>query len=388
VWLPNWRNDHDEDGEAENMTTMTAPVAKVARQTLKIDAILHEAVSRNASDIIISAGSPVTYHVYGRLECHDPAHRLTPEESRNLAYALLNDDQRLKFERDLDGDMSIELFEVARFRANVYQQRGSVSAVLRHVPLEIPHHSEIGIPEALIRRLINIPNGLILVTGPTGSGKSTTLASFLEYMNTTEGCAKHIVTIEDPIEFRMKSKKCVIDQREVGVDVHDYSTGLRAALRQMAHVIFVGEMRDRATIEIALTAAETGNIVISTLATQSSAKTINRIIDVFPVHDQDEIRTRLALTLKCVISQVLLPHRNGQGRVAAREVMFVTNPVANQIREGKIHMINNVISSSSSDGMTLLDDSLLQLYRENVVDAATVMPRFQDPEKARQVVTG
>ncbi|MBC8426453.1 PilT/PilU family type 4a pilus ATPase [bacterium] len=370
------------------MPTLTAPVAEVTRKPHTIDELLREAVSRDASDIIISAGSPITYHVYGRLEFHDENHRLSPKESRALAYALLNDDQRLKFERDLDGDMSLELFDVARFRANVYQQRGSVSAVLRHVPLEIPHHSKLGISDMLMTRLTNIPNGLILVTGPTGSGKSTTLASYLEFMNSSPNYAKHIVTIEDPIEFRMRSRHCVIDQREVGTDVHDYSTGLRAALRQMAHVIFVGEMRDRATIEIALTAAETGNVVVSTLATQSSAKTINRIIDVFPVHDQDEVRTRLALTLKCVISQVLLPHRSGQGRVAAREVLFVTNPVANQIREGKIHMINNVISSSSSDGMSLLDDSLLQLYRDGVVDAATIMPRFQDPEKARQVVRG
>ena len=381
------RQTNGEEG-TDDMATMTAPVTEVANRALTINDVLREAVSRHASDILISAGSPVTYHVYGRLQFHDTEHRLTPDESRDLAYALLNDEQRLKFERDLDGDMSIELFDVARFRANVFQQRGSVSVVLRLVPLEIPHHSELGISDMLMHRLSNIPNGLILMTGPTGSGKSTTLASFLEYMNTTDGLAKHIVTIEDPIEFRMKSQKCVIDQREVGVDVHDYSTGLRAALRQMAHVIFVGEMRDKTTIEIALTAAETGNIVISTLATQSSAKTINRIIDVFPVQDQDEIRTRLALTLKCVISQVLLPHRSGKGRVAAREVLFVTNPVANQIREGKIHMINNVISSSSNDGMTLLDDSLLELYHDGQVDAATIMSRFQDPEKARQVVSG
>jgi len=370
------------------MSTVAIPEAKAPARRLLIDDVLNEAVKRNASDILISAGSPVTYHVYGHLEFHDPNHRLTPEESSELAYALLNEDQRRKFERDLDGDMSIELFDVARFRANVFQQRGSVSVVLRLVPLEIPHHSQLGISDLLMTRLSNIPNGLILMTGPTGAGKSSTLASFLEFLNTTDGLSKHIVTIEDPIEFRMKSKKCVIDQREVGVDVHDYSTGLRAALRQMAHVIFVGEMRDRETIEIALTAAETGNIVISTLATQSSAKTINRIIDVFPVHDQDEIRTRLALTLKCVISQVLLPHRSGQGRVAAREVLFVNNPVANQIREGKVHMINNVISSSSGDGMTLLDDALLELYRNGQVDASTVLPRFQDPEKARQVVSG
>lgn len=364
------------------------PADVEARGCLTIEAILREGVRRQASDILISAGSPVTFHIYGRLEPMDPQHRLTPQESRELAFRLLGPEHRQRFERDLDGDMSLELFDVARFRANVFQQRGSVSAVLRHVPLEIPHFSAVGLQESLVKRMLNIPNGLILVTGPTGSGKSTTLACLLEYMNTVDGYAKHIVTIEDPIEFRMKSKHCVIDQREVGTDVHDYATGLRSALRQMAHVIFVGEMRDRATIEIALTAAETGNVVISTLATQSAAKTINRIIDVFPIQDQEEVRTRLAMTLRCVISQVLLRQRDGQGRVAAREVLFVNSPVANQIREGKVHMINNVISSSSSEGMCLLDDSLLRLYREGQVEAATVLPRFNDPEKARQVVQG
>jgi twitching motility protein PilT len=380
------RGQKGSDQEDWDLTTLMEAPPMAGTRGLTIEMILKEAVRRQASDILISAGSPVTYHVYGRLEPHDPEVRLSPADTERLAYSILDDDQKERFHRDLDGDMSFELFDVARFRANVYQQRGSISVVLRHVPLEVPHYSSLGMTEGLIQRMLNIPNGLILVTGPTGGGKSSTLAAFLDYMNTMPGHAKHIVTIEDPIEFRMRSRHCVIDQREVGVDVHDYKSGLRAALRQMAHVIFVGEMRDKETIEIALTAAETGNIVISTLATQSSAKTINRIIDVFPVQDQDEIRTRLALTLKCVISQVLLPKKSGTGRVAAREVLFVTNPVANQIREGKIHMINNVISSGSNDGMCLLDDSLIDLYRQGLVDAATIMPRFQDQEKARMVM--
>ncbi len=357
-----------------------------AETALDLEAILHEAVKRQASDVIISAGSPVALMVHGRLVYPDPEHRLRPEETRRLAYALLSDADRERFEQDLDSDVSFELFDVARFRVNVFKQRGSVSVVLRLVPLEIPSYREIGVSDGLIERLLQVPHGLVLVTGPTGSGKSTTVASFLEYLNTHPQHATHIVTIEDPIEFRMRSKHCVIDQRAVGVDTRDFKTGLRAALRQMAPVIFVGEMRDRETIEIALTAAETGNLVISTLHTQSAAKTINRIIDVFPLSDQEEIRTRLALTLRCVISQVLLPRVDRPGRVAAREVLFVTGSVANLIRENKVHMINNVIASGQQDGMCLLDDALIALYREGAIGLEEMLPRLQDRDRAQRLL--
>jgi twitching motility protein PilT len=279
--------------------------------------------------------------------------------------------------------MGYELADVSRFRVSVFRQRGAMGAVMRLIPLKIPHYSEIGLPESLITKMTQIPNGLILVTGPTGSGKSTTVASFLEFLNTDGDLPKHIVTIEDPIEYDLKSKVCVIDQREIGIDTKGYVPGLRSALRQMPHIIFVGEMRDRETIEIALTAAETGNIVVSTLSTQSAAKTINRIIDVFPLGDQAEIRTRLALSLRAVISQVLLRRKDIPGRIAAREILLVNNSAANLIREGKIHQINNVITSSFNEGMILLDDSLLELHRVGTVHTADVMSRLQDPEKAR-----
>ncbi len=371
---------------AGEVTEMTTNTGKVPSREQTMEDILHEAFRRQASDIIISAGSPVTFMVHGRLQFLDPEHRLGPEETKRLAYSLLSDTDRERFERELDSDLSFELFDVARFRVNVFKQRGSVSTVLRLVPLEIPHYSEIGIGEDLIRRLLQISNGLILMTGPTGSGKSTTVASFLEHMNTSPEHATHIVTIEDPIEFRMRSKHCVIDQRAVGIDTRDYKTGLRAALRQMAQVIFVGEMRDRETIEIALTAAETGNLVISTLHTQSAAKTINRIIDVFPLSDQEEIRTRLALTLKCVISQILLPRADVPGRVAAREVLFVTGSVANLIRENKVHMIPNVIASSQQEGMCLLDDALIELYRQGMIGTEEMLPRLQDRDRAHRLL--
>jgi len=353
---------------------------------MDVKEVLREAVRRDASDILISAGSPVSYHIFGELKPKEDGAVLSSEMSKELTYQLLDDRCIREFEENWELDSSYELDGIANFRVNALKQKGSVAAVLRVVPLQIPHYSELGISEHMIRRLASIPNGLILVTGATGAGKSSTVASFLEYLNTEHHVAKHIVSIEDPIEFRMESKTCVIDQREIGIDTKDYLVGLKGALRQMPHVIFVGEMRDRETIEIALTAAETGNVVITTLATQSASKTINRIIDVFPLEDQPEVRTRLALTLRCVISQVLLPRRDRPGRVAAREILFVNNSVANLIRENKIHQINNVITGSSKDGMCLLDDSLLNLMMEGAVNASDAVPRLQDPMKAQRVL--
>lgn len=354
---------------------------------MEIRDILNEAMRKKASDIIISAGAPVTYHVNGELDTEFPPHPLSPEESKALAYELMTDEQIKKFEQYPEMDLSFQVEGMARFRACLYKQRGAAAVVLRVVPLEIPHYSDIGISKRLLTQLVNIPNGLILVTGPTGSGKSTTLASLLQYMNTEYELPRHIVTIEDPIEFHLESKTCVIDQRELGVDTDSYVTGLKGALRQMAHIILVGEMRDRETIEVALTAAETGNLVMSTLATQSAAKTINRIIDVFPLNEQSEIRTRLALTLKAVLSQVLMRRKDTPGRVAAREVLFVNNSIANQIREGKVHQINNAIASSTNQGMVLMDDSLLALHHEGIVHTSDVLSRIIDPEKARHVLS-
>ena len=350
---------------------------------MKIADVLQEAVRRNASDVLISAGSPVTYHVYGLLEPHQVDRKLTAEESEDLTYQLLNSEQRKEFEQERELDLAFQLKDISRFRVSVYRQKGTVASALRLVPLKIPHYTEIGITDRLLTQMINTPSGLVLVTGPTGAGKSTTVASFLEYLNTENDFPRHIITIEDPIEFLLYSKVCVIDQREIGPDTHSYVRGLRSALRQMPHIIFVGEMRDRETMEIALTAAETGNLVISTLSTQSASKTVNRIIDVFPPEDQAEIRARLALTLKAVLSQVLLRRKDVHGRIAAREILFVNNSVANLIREGKIHQLDNVITSSFDEGMLLLDDSLLELHGQGIVHAADVIARLQDSDKIK-----
>jgi twitching motility protein PilT len=375
----------DTGGNISVTELTNMPAETHTRGTLTIDDILAEAIDRDASDILISAGSPVMYHIHGRLEEYSNPAALMPAESKTLSYSLLDEDQQNRFELERDGDLSFELFDECRFRVNIFQQRGSVACVLRLIPITVPTFEKIGIPEQLIKKLVNISSGMLLVTGPTGSGKSTTVASFLEYLNTKHDRPQHIVTIEDPIEFRMRSKRCMINQREVGIDTQTFATGLRAALRQMANIIFVGEMRDRETIEIALTAAETGNLVISTLHTQSAAKTINRIIDVFPVQDQDDIRTRLSLTLQGVISQRLLPLKKGTGRVAAREVLFVNHAVANMIRDSKVHQINNAITGGQAEGMVLMDDTLLDLHRQGLINASEVLSRLHDTEKARQL---
>jgi twitching motility protein PilT len=306
---------------------------------------------------------------------------LSATETQDLVYQFMTMEQRKVFEMERDIDLAYHIPGLARFRVAVFQQKGTLAAVLRLVPLRVPHYSEIGLPEKVILEMANMPGGLVLVTGPTGAGKSTTIASFLEYLNSEGANPKHIITIEDPIEFLFTPRVCVIEQREIGYDVKGYVKGLRAALRQMPHVIFVGEMRDRETIEVALTAAETGNVVISTLSTQSAAKTINRIIDVFPVEHQSEIRTRLALTLKVVVSQVLMKRVDIPGRVAARELMFVNSAISNLIREGKIHQVNNAIATAARDGMVLMDDSIIDLASKGVISYASAVIRMADAEK-------
>ncbi len=345
--------------------------------------ILRESVNRQASDVIISAGAPITFHVHGALEPFDPDWVLSASETQDIIYQFLTMEQRKIFENERELDVGYHVPGLARFRVSVYQQKGSLAAVLRLVPLDIPDYQTIGLAERVLMQMVNTPQGLMLITGPTGAGKSTTIASYIEYLNAVHGVPKHVITIEDPIEFLFQNKTCLIDQREIGFDTKSYVRGLKSALRQMPHIIFVGEMRDRETMEVALTAAETGNVVISTLSTQSAAKTINRIIDVFPLEHQAEIRTRLALTLRLVVSQTLLRRIDVAGRVCAREVMFVTSPISNLIREGKIHQVNNAIATSYREGMKLLDDSLLELFQQGVVDYVDVVTRIQDPEKLR-----
>jgi twitching motility protein PilT len=347
---------------------------------LQRDAILRQAVELGASDLLITAGHPVMVTVAGVLQTLPGTEPLTPMESRRLAESFLNPALHERFLRELELDTRCFLPGVAHFRVNLFIQRGHWGAAVRVVPLRIPLPSELGLPPHVVSRVLGIARGLVLVTGPTGAGKSTTIAALLEQLN-QQGLRRHIVTVEDPIEFVFEAKNAVFEQREVGTDTKSYARGLRGALRQMPNVIFVGEMRDLSSMAIALSAAETGNLVISTMATQSAAQTVTRIIDSFPPHQQSQIRSQLALTLKAVIAQVLLPRADGRGRVAAREVLFVNPAVANLIRDDKIHQVPNAIATGGREDMISLDDALADLVDRGTITFETAYPFFEDSEK-------
>ena len=348
--------------------------------TLERDAVLRRAVELGGSDLIITANYPIMITVAGVLQPMPGSPHLTSSDSRRLAESFLTPALHEKFLRDQELDTRFHLPGAANFRINLYIQRGHWGAAVRIVPLTIPLPAEIGLAPHVISRLLNVTRGLVLITGPTGAGKSTTIASLLEQVN-QGGTRRHIVTVEDPIEFVFEPKNAVIDQREVGTDTKSYARGLKGALRQLPHIIFVGEMRDLASMAIALTAAETGNLVISTMATQSAAQTVTRIIDSFPPHQQSQIRSQLGLTLRAVVSQVLLPRADGRGRVAARELMFVNQAIANLIREDKVHQIPNVITTSLREDMVSMDDALIELVERGRISFDVAYPYFEDIEK-------
>jgi twitching motility protein PilT len=347
---------------------------------LERDTILRRAVELGASDLIMTAGHPVMITVAGVLQPLPGSEVLEESDSRRLAESFLTPALHERFLRDLELDTRFYLEDVAHFRVNLFVQRGLWGAAVRVIPIRIPLPSELGLAPHVVTRLLGLTKGLVLITGPTGAGKSTTIASFIEQLN-QGGTRKHIVTVEDPVEFIYQPRNAVIEQREVGVDTKSYARGLRGALRQLPHVIFVGEMRDPSSMAMALSAAETGNLVISTMATQSAAQTVTRIIDSFPPHQQAQIRSQLSLTLRAVVSQVLLPRLDGKGRVAAREVMFVNQAIRNLIREDKVHQVPNVISTSVNEDMITLDDALGELVESGAISFETAYPYFEDVEK-------
>ena len=362
------------------MTRDPQPVTDHAAQPLQRDALLRQAAGLGASDLLITAGQPVMVTVAGVLQPLPGGAPLSSMDSRRLAESFLTPALLERFERELELDTRFFLPGVAHFRVNLFVQRGHWGAAVRIVPLRIPLPAELGLAPHVVGRVLGITRGLVLVTGPTGSGKSTTIASLLEQLN-QHGPRRHVVTVEDPIEFVFEPRNAVFEQREVGTDTRSYARGLRGALRQMPNVIFVGEMRDLASMAIALAAAETGNLVISTMATQNAAQTVTRIVDSFPPHQQSQIRSQLALTLRAVISQVLLPRADGRGRMAAREVLFVTPAVANLIREDKIHQVPNVIATGGREDMLSLDDSLADLVDRGAVAFESAYPYFEDADK-------
>ena len=329
---------------------------------VEIDQLLAFAVKNKASDLHISAGVPPMIRVDGDVKrINMPA--LSHKEVHSMIYDIMNDKQRKAYEEFFETDFSFELPDISRFRVNAFNQARGAGAVFRTIPTEILTLEELGAPK-IFKDIAMYPRGIVLVTGPTGSGKSTTLAAMVDYIN--ENRPDHILTIEDPIEFVHESRRCLINQREVHRDTLGFSEALRSALREDPDVILVGEMRDLETIRLALTAAETGHLVFGTLHTSSAAKTIDRVVDVFPAGEKDMVRSMLSESLRAVISQTLLK-RNGGGRVAAHEIMIGTAAIRNLIREGKIAQMYSAIQTGQAQGMTTLDQSLQDLLARGVV---------------------
>lgn len=340
----------------------------------EIDALLLMAKDRKASDVHLTAAIPPKARVHGEL-ISLTEEKLTPARLEELIRQMLTPASEEKIEEFGEADFSYAIQGQGRFRVNVFRQRGALAAVLRLVGTDVPPAEQLGIP-AEVMELIYKKRGLILVTGPTGSGKSTTLASMIDKMNKERNC--HIITLEDPIEYLHSHKEAIINQREIGMDSKSYTGALRAALREDPDVILLGEMRDLDTISTAITAAETGHLVLSTLHTTGAAATVDRIIDVFPTSQQQQIRLQLSNVLEAVISQQLLPNSEGNGRVAAFEVMFGSPAIRNLIRENKTHQINGLIQTSKKLGMQLMDDALYDLYMKHKINKDVALAYAQD----------
>ncbi|MBE2939171.1 type IV pilus twitching motility protein PilT [Anoxybacillus flavithermus] len=340
----------------------------------KIDAMLRAAFELKASDIHVTVGIPPIFRINGDLKRYGQD-VLSPTDTEQMAKAIVPEHMWTRFETDGELDLSYSLSGVSRFRVNVFKQRGCISLAIRIVPTKIPSLEELQLPDVL-KKMVTKPQGLILVTGPTGSGKSTTLAAMIDYMNKT--MRKHIITLEDPIEYVHKHDSCIIDQREVGTDTSSFANGLRAALRQDPDVILVGEMRDLETIQTAVTAAETGHLVFGTLHTSSAPATIDRIIDVFPPEQQGQIRIQLATVLVSIISQRLFPRAQKNGRIAATEILINNAAVANLIRNGKTHQIPSIMQTSRALGMHTLETSIKELVEQGLIARETVEPYLQE----------
>jgi twitching motility protein PilT len=355
---------------------------------MHIDDLLRMVVQRDASDLHLRAGEPPILRIHGDLKRTDLP-RLTAQDVRNLMYAILNEERRKRFERDKELDLSYEVPGLARFRVNMFWQQRCVGAALRLIPFRIRTIDELLMPPA-IKELCMRPRGLLLVTGPTGSGKSTSLAAMIDHINTHKRC--HIMTIEDPIEYMHHDKLSIINQRELGVDTHSFADALRHVMRQNPDVILVGEMRDLETIHLAITAAETGHLVMSTVHTQDAPQTIDRVVDVFPPEQQQQIRMQLSVVLLGVLSQTLLPNAQGTGRVAAFELMVATPSVRNLIREGKTHQLYMDIQTGAEYGMQTLDGCLLNLVRRGLVDFEDAIAKSSNPrdfeQRAQRMMAG
>jgi twitching motility protein PilT len=350
----------------------------MSHAAFSIDDLLEQMVTRRASDLHITVGSPPALRVRGHVERMDGVEPLGAEDTQQLLYRILSSEQQKNLEIKRQIDFSHSIPGVARFRVNVYFQRETLGAAFRLIPEELKTLEELGLPSTL-HAFSEKPRGLVLVTGPTGSGKSTTLAAVIDEINRTR--SEHILTIEDPIEFIHRHKRCIVNQREIGPDATSFAEALRGALRQDPDVILVGEMRDLETIGTALTAAETGHLVFGTLHTQSAPGTIDRIIDVFPAEQQEQIRIQIAAALQGVVTQALLPTADGQGRVAALEILIPDDAVRNLIRQGKVEQIYSVMQTSTGRGMQTMEQALAELTQRRIITFETALGASSRPDQ-------
>jgi twitching motility protein PilT len=356
----------------------SAPATGVNLRTL-----LEEMIEKGASDLHVTAGERPKLRVDGHITDSGLNHILTPKDTLQLTYSILTENQKKRFETEDELDFSFGIQNLARFRGNVYRQRGCVALAVRQIPFKIQTFEELRLPP-VVQKLAERPRGLVLVTGPTGSGKSTTLAAMIDKINKER--RGHILTIEDPIEFIHRHQGCMVNQREVGSDTKSFGQALKYALRQDPDVILVGEMRDLETIQAALTIAETGHLCLATLHTNSAAETINRVIDVFPSHQQSQIRAQLAFVLEGVLTQQLLPKARGRGRSMAAEIMVCTPAIRACIRDDKVHQIYSVMQAGKKHGMQTLNDALSQLYIQREVALDEALKRSPDPAELARMV--
>jgi twitching motility protein PilT len=348
-----------------------------------IDELLEIVVRNEASDLHVCDGLPPVLRIDGELK----QARYEPFEEdtvQRCLYDILTDDQIQRFETEMELDCSYALREIARFRVNIYRDRGTVAGAFRLIPRKIPTIEELGLP-MVFEELAHRPRGLLLVTGPTGSGKSTSLAAIIDEINRNR--AEHIITIEDPIEYLHEHKKSVVNQRELGEDTHSFNNALRSALREDPDVILVGEMRDLETIQLAITCAETGHLVMATLHTNSAAESVDRMIDVFPAEEQEQIRVQLSNNLVAIASQQLLPRAGEPGRVAAIEIMIATSAIRNLIRENKAHQITSVLQTSGDIGMQTMDQALADLYKQSLITYEVGKRRSQNEQEFEKLTT-
>jgi twitching motility protein PilT len=347
--------------------------------------LLKRMVDTGGSDLHITTNSPPRIRLHGELKPLEDLPVLGPADTKQLAYSILTDAQKHRFEENLELDFSFGIKNIARFRGNLFNQRGAVAGVFRVIPFEIKSFEQLNLPQ-VVRKLCEKPRGLILVTGPTGSGKSTTLATMLNLIN--ESRFEHMLTVEDPIEFIHPHKKCLVNQREVHSDTHSFANALRAALREDPDVVLIGEMRDLETIESALRIAETGHLTFGTLHTNSASSTINRIIDVFPSHQQSQIRAQLSLVLEGIMCQALLPKADGKGRAMAMEILVPNAAIRNLIREDKIHQIYSSMQSGQDKfGMQTFNQSLYSLYVQRQITLETALARSSNQDELQDMIS-